>query len=458
MTTCKPITQAEIQSISDWLSKQGLSASDAKVGRGLIAKQFGIPEGRARRILDRIRAESPDSGVDTRPSETREYVGNKLIVNIDGIPFNDPDLLMEHLKLDSSIWRLDRFKFKAYQGFAAQKAQSQVMARPDKKGGGNYVAWVRPEKTSIIKADLYSVTASYERKVELIAAREEVDAFIARAKCHAPKYKPFVRKPKSGNMLELDIFDAHLGKLAWGRETGYSDYDLKIGGYRFEEATEVIVDRTKHFGFDQIVLPIGNDLLQADTKAGTTTAGTHVDTDGRFERTFETAHKLLVGQIDRLSSIADVKVVVVPGNHDELAAWTLGFALQCWYRSNANVTIDNSPKVRKYHEFGKCMQMYTHGNKGKHKEYGLVMATEQPDMFGRTRYREAHVGHLHQDRVSSMYGVVVRILRALCSADSWHAGNAYVGNQEGAEGFVFNREQGLIATAFYTVPEGKAAA
>ena len=78
------------------------------------------------------------------------------------------------------------------------------------------------------------------------------------------------------------------------------------------------------------------------------------------------------------------------------------------------------------------------------------MATERPEMFGATKFREAHTGHRHTDKVEEYHGVKVRILSALCPPDRWHAEHAFVGNLRRGEAFIWNKEEGLIGTASYT--------
>ena len=147
--------------------------------------------------------------------------------------------------------------------------------------------------------------------------------------------------------------------------------------------------------------------------------------------------------------IAPVKVVVVSGNHDFLASWHLGDSLECWFSKYEDVEIENQPKVRKYHQYGKCMLMFTHGNEGKREDYPLLMATENPVLFGATKWREAHCGHIHQTKTQEFHGVRVRILPALCPPDAWHAANGYVGNLRSAECYVWDKEEGLVGQFFY---------
>jgi hypothetical protein len=198
---------------------------------------------------------------------------------------------------------------------------------------------------------------------------------------------------------------------------------------------------------------VGNDLLHVDSRSNTTTAGTPQDTDSRYYKLFVSTRRMIQRAIHRCSELAKtVQVVLVPGNHDRDSVWHLGDSLTCAYNACPHIVIDNAPTQRKYVEHGRVMLLFTHGDKGKRPDYPLMMATEQPQMFGRTTFREAHTGHLHQTQVQEWHGVRVRILPSLAGADAWHAEHGYVGNLRAAEAFVWSATEGLVATAYYTVP------
>ena len=320
------------------------------------------------------------------------------------------------------------------------------------------------DKDAIAHAQpLFQIKARLRKKVLVIAARVEIEALKEAARLDI--VKPHSSRPvviineDADNMLEIDIFDLHLGKLAWARETGYQDYDLGIARRLFEQALEALIARTASHAFAEVLLPIGNDFFNADNLNTETTHGTRQDCDGRFHKTAAIGRAMLVAAIERLRAIAPVAVVVVPGNHDQLAAWHLGDSLECYFHRDADVRIDNTPTLRKYHEFGQVMLMFTHGNKGRQLDYPLLMATEQPNMWGRTKYREAHIGHLHKTHaidspsVKENHGARVRVLSSLCAADAWHSEQTFVGNLRQAEAFVWSKDEGQIAHATFTALE-----
>jgi hypothetical protein len=318
---------------------------------------------------------------------------------------------------------------------------------------GTYEGQSKDNVTSAVTVtQMFTVRASLTRKWQVIDARAEIAAMLEDAARRMPP-RPFVaRATKGAHMLELMIPDLHLGKLAWAPETGYQHYDSKIAVDVFRTAVEVLVARTAAFAFERVVFPVGNDMFHSDTKQGTTTKGTPLDNDGRFQKMFITGRQMIAETIDRLRQVAHVEVVMVPGNHDAVANFCLGDALACWFRNTKGVTIRNAPMPRKYVQFGRNMLLFAHGDKGKRTDWPLLMATEEPKMFGACLHRETHTGHLHKTQVDERMGVRVRTFSALCSADSWHSENLFVGNARQADALVWHRDEGIVSTAVYTAP------
>ena len=287
-------------------------------------------------------------------------------------------------------------------------------------------------------------------------ARQEVESLKEEAQSDAKVYPPVEHLFKqTGNLLEIHIPDLHAGKLSWGDETGWENYDLSLAVKAFEDALTALIARTSSYTFEKVLLIVGNDILHSDNAIGTTTAGTQLDVDGRFQRTFVIVRKMIANAVERLRLMAPVTVKMVSGNHDQLSVWHLGDSLECQFHNCPDVEIDNAPTLRKYVQWGKVMLMFTHGNCGRLNDYPLVMAVEQPVMFGATEYREAHTGDKHQLKVQELHGVRVRISPALCPPDAWHAANNFVGNVRSAEAFVWNKEEGLVGQAVYSIPKGK---
>ena len=124
--------------------------------------------------------------------------------------------------------------------------------------------------------------------------------------------------------------DLHVGKLAWAPETG-RDYDSKIAETRVYQAVDTLIRRATSFKVAKHLFVVGNDLLQVDNLLGETTAGTHQDTDSRYRKMFRASVRMMSEIALRLAEVAPVEIIVVPGNHDNLASFHVGEVLAARY-------------------------------------------------------------------------------------------------------------------------------
>lgn len=261
---------------------------------------------------------------------------------------------------------------------------------------------------------------------------------------YSPKPKKITFNPtKEGRLLEISIFDAHLGKLGYAPEVG-SNYDIKLAKDAFFNALNELIYKAKLQGsISRILFPIGNDYLTIDSNSAETSAGTRQDTDSRFSKIYKEGREMLVEAIETLRQIAPVDVIVVPGNHELSSMLHLGDALECWFHNYDDVKVYNDPISRKYYQFSKVMLCFCHGHIEKPNQLPHLAATEQPSMWASTTYKEWHLGHRHRESVQSFYGVKVRVLDSISGPDKFHHENGYIGSQRIAQAFLFHPENGL---------------
>ena len=280
--------------------------------------------------------------------------------------------------------------------------------------------------------------------------RDEIESLKNLAKQEIGRVPKAVSTPKdTGILLEIATPDLHVGKLAHSIETGGRPYDVKIAIATFERALDALVARTAMYNVEEVLLLLGNDLFNSDTPENETTAGTAVSCDGRFHKTFHHVRNMMVKAVERLRQVAKVHVLVVPGNHDRQTAYHLGDSLECYFHADPQVRVTNTPATRKYVEWGNCLLGFCHGDEGNRNDYPLLMATENPEAWGRTKFREIHTGHYHKQQLEEHNGVRVRILSALTPADDWHAAMGFVGAIRQAEAYVWSKTEGLLAQVYY---------
>lgn len=320
-----------------------------------------------------------------------------------------------------------------------------------------------PETGEILVEDLYQTKVRFRRKPEA-TAQQLVDGLLADIRADTEGRTRVRVEPSRPNgddelhMLEADLFDAHLNKLSWAVETG-ENYDTKIAERRVRDAVMDLLAGASPYNIERITLPIGNDFTNIDGLLKQTTAGTPQDTDTRYHRMFRQARGLGSWMIEVCAQLAPVEVIIVPGNHDELTAWTIGQVLEAEYAGDTRVTFQSGPKLRKYVEYGANLIGFTHGVDEPHANLPQIMAVEQKEAWARSTYREWHVGHRHKQKatqpvmVDDKIGVTVRIIRALTATDAWHFRKGYVGNAQGAEAFVWKKSGGLRAHLYHTLAQ-----
>lgn len=263
------------------------------------------------------------------------------------------------------------------------------------------------------------------------------------------------RKNTGDCLLELSLPDIHVGKLSHRDETG-EDYDIKIAVERYKTAIRELLATSNLSSIGRIILPIGNDLLHVNSEDNMTVAGTPQDCDSRFHKMVQAAKIMLIDVITGLSAIAPVDVIVIKGNHDATATFMLGEILDAFFHNNPLVQINNSPSWRKYYKFGLNSFLYSHGDKEKHNDLGLIFATEESQLWAETKFRFAKLGHLHKTKTTNYVatntgiGFQVQILPSLSATDEWHSGKGYIGLKQ-AKGFLYHPTKGEIAQYTYTV-------
>jgi len=428
-----------------------------KNGKSLIkaCKQFGVSERYLRYVrqekakdprykefidlYNQFKSEKNSAGTDSKFQESEEDFkegstftknGNEGILDAKGNKHvKTLDSLLAEAKVDLTVWQVEKNVINKWDVTNAE--------------GQTYQNWQ-------VKAWLTKIRTEEETKAW--------DYFISTINQYSPKYTVVKRSNKVKKYaFELSLPDLHIGKLSWGPESG-EDYDTKIAIERYNDAISELINNVEHLKdeIEEIVLPIGNDLFNVDNFRNETTNGTPQHVDSRWQKMFLKAQEMLIYNIDRLRNIAQVKVLMISGNHDTQTVFYLGESLKSWYRNAKDISIDNSPTQRKYYIFGANLIGFTHGNEEKHQDLGLIMATEKPDLWSQTKFRQIHLGHFHKKKETKWIdsdehqGFKVKVLPSLSGTDSWHASKGYRASK-GAVGMIYHKERGMIAEYTFNV-------
>ena len=373
-------------------------------------------------ILDKAEIDTGEEGTYKYSDDGTRELKEDIWLTIQEAKNQDPLIIMEKMGLDPTQWKLEWSKLERRKWDTAMKLKQEDGT----------------EKPEVVEQ------FSFGCHVKVTPLQDVITTDIIREvikDINVPKLKEYDYQP--GSQLFVDgLVDPHLGKHAWGDETGEGHYDLDI-------ASDVINDVRKGFlsrlngNIEKIVLPVGQDYYHIDDKDELTTAGTHVDTDGRWQKIYKRGVDLLIWAVEHYRKVAPVEVIYVPGNHDEMLSYAATVSLAHKYDVTDSVTVNLSPEPRKYVEYGRNLLGFSHGKNESKKRLEKVMQVEQPESWGRTRYREFLLGDLHHEKTWESGGIVFRRIPAVTETDAWHNEKGYIGAIRRAQGFIYDRDYGL---------------
>ena len=318
------------------------------------------------------------------------------------------------------------------------------------------------EKASTI-TPLYQVKLTLKPRPAVFETRELLEHVVARAERKAPRRpgRIFRKPPKAGGLVVLNVFDLHLGKFCWGKETGGENYDAKIAARVYGQAFREMVEQIKGFGLPvkRVLIPFGNDFLNANNEEGTTAKGTPQHNDGRQQRTYAKGFDITEEAVDWVAQeLGPVDLLAVPGNHDPDEVFRLAHALRIAFRHHPQVQVDDSPGTRKYYRFGKVLIGLDHGDEISAKDLPLQMAAQRPQDWAETAAgcREWLLGHVHHRRAREFDceaedgPVMVRWFPSLAPADVWHSKKGFNLSARSAEWLFYGPSDRLEARgSFY---------
>jgi hypothetical protein len=307
-----------------------------------------------------------------------------------------------------------------------------------------------PVSGGILTEPLFQLKLWLRRKIAEQRLEQVLQRMLEQFKQAAPPRTPISHTPGAKGMLEISIMDLHLGKYCWAAETGRA-YGPEIASKMFWSALEDLLRRASGSRPEQILFVVGNDFFNVDNLQKTTTAGTPQSEANSWQESFLAGRKLMIAAVERLTQVAPVNLLVVPGNHDTQRLWYLGTVLAAHFHNHPNVTVDYSCQPRKYVVYGRNLIGFCHGHGEKHDKLPMLMAVERPRDWAATRFREWHLGHFHSKKTKvfvahqDLHSVQVRILPSICPPDAWHAAMGYT-SKLAAEAYYWDRENGCVAT------------
>ena len=271
--------------------------------------------------------------------------------------------------------------------------------------------------------------------------RQTIDAM----KEDIPRLTALPAPPLSNdNLLNCYVVtDYHLGMLSWDEETG-ENWDVAIAETLVIKWFEQAIAQSPNA--DTAVFAQLSDFLHFDGMDAVTPASKHLlDVDTRFAKLVRSAIRVLRTIIDMLlAKHQNLHIIMADANHDPVSQIWLREWFSVLYENEPRVTVDKSPNPYNAYEFGNVALFFHHGHKRKVANVSEVFAGQFREMFGRTKYAYAHMGHYHSIDIKENNLMIVEQHRTLAPGDAYSARGGWLSGRD-AKVISYDRRYGEVS-------------
>jgi len=274
--------------------------------------------------------------------------------------------------------------------------------------------------------------------------REILEAAIQAMAEKLPREKPRKAPPTTNaDLINCYVLtDYHLGMLSWPDETG-EPWDTDLAERMMVDwfaAAIAQAPKSRRAVFAQL-----GDFLHWDGMDAVTPASKHLlDADTRFQRLVRVAIRVIrrvIGML--LEQHAEVVVLMAEGNHDPASSIWLREWLASVYEDEPRVSVDTSADPYYCVEHGATALFFHHGHKRKLVQIDTVFAAKFREVFGRTKYAYAHMGHLHHVDVKETNLMIVEQHQTLAAKDAYASRGGWMSDRS-AQVITYSAKHGEV--------------
>jgi len=283
-------------------------------------------------------------------------------------------------------------------------------------------AWLGKKSTEQVFQDAFGVfVASYEPVSQEVMGPKFVDG-------------------KTNAMLVINKQDSHLNK--WDVD-GDNDVTSRMAKIMYK--VDVIATQAQlSNNLEEITYIIGSDEFNSEY-TNTTTKGTPQQNTHTYHTSFEYIcnHEVLMITM-LLQHAKHVNVVYVAGNHDEFVGWHMVNWLQTYFRNTDRLTIDDSPKYRKYVSYGNSALMFNHGDAIKPAKLAGLFPIEYRDQWSFHHNFYIFTGDKHHEVSHDFNGIKFYQIPAFSNAKSlWDDKNGHTMSKGEVTAFLIDQAEGM---------------
>lgn len=313
---------------------------------------------------------------------------------------------------------------------------------------GNAIGPPVPGATTLYKGDGEVVLQWVRGQDDLEQRIREAFAALKEA---IPKAKPIAQTKanRSTDLLNLHIVtDYHLGMKSWNQETG-EDWDLAIAEDLLVRWMTVAIQNAPPASVG--VLAQLGDFLHWDGYDAVTPSSKHLlDADSRFQKLVRVAIRVLRQIVALMLRKYDrIHMIFADANHDPASGAWQREMFAAFYDPEPRITVDNSADTYYCLEHGKTSLFFHHGHKRKPAAVDDVFVAKFREVFGRTKYSYAHLGHLHHDLKLETNLMTVEQHRTMAAKDAYAARGGWMAGR-GAPVITYSSRFGEVGRQVYT--------
>lgn len=278
-----------------------------------------------------------------------------------------------------------------------------------------------------------NIVRSWERHTHKVDWLDLIQQGIKAAAALPPRPAPSNTPVPYPDVMDLvtvyPLADLHLGLYTSMLDSG-DEWDLETAVKKYRKVLGQLLDAAPR-SYHAIVANLG-DFTHIDNHTNRTPrSGAVLDAAGRYGEIVDAAVQLATWFIDEVTAKhTNVKVVWLSGNHDEATGQVMQAALRQIYRDHDRVNVMGTQGRFAVYEHHLVMLAFTHGDTVKPRNLPLTLAARFPVVWGATRSRFCHVGHVHHATVTEHAGIVVETHNAPIPADAWHHNAGYAARRK----------------------------
>jgi len=318
------------------------------------------------------------------------------------------DELIEKCHIDTDKWEITKY----VQNFWGNGTNPHWQVK----------AWLGKKSTEQVFQDSF---------VDFLASYQPVSQEVM-----SPKFVP----EKPNGMLVINKQDSHLNK--WDVD-GDNDVTSRMAKIMYK--VDVIATQAQlSNNLEEITYIIGSDEFNSEY-TNATTKGTPQQNTHTYHTSFEYIcnHEVLMITM-LLQHAKHVNVVYVAGNHDEFVGWHMVNWLQTYFRNTDRLTIDDSPKYRKYVSYGNSALMFNHGDAIKPAKLAGLFPIEYRDQWSFHHNFYIFTGDKHHEVSHDFNGIKFYQIPAFSNAKSlWDDKNGHTMSKGEVTAFLIDQAEGM---------------